>query len=318
MDIKINKSEFSFMSSDNITQIHSLKWIPDTNNIKGIIQIAHGMGEHIQRYDDFANFLASNGYIVCGNDHLGHGKSVSSENKYGYFSKTNGWQNVIKDMHNLSNIIREEYKDLPYILIGHSMGSLLSREYTAIYGDELNGVVYCGTSAGSLFIDLIIKLCEKRIIEKGELEVGEDINKLVFGKYNRKAYPRNSRFDWLSRDVEEVNKYINDSLCGFTFTYSGFLDLFKLTKQVSGKQWASRIPLDLPIFIISGNMDPVGNYSHGVMKVADWLFTTSHRKVITKFYDDSRHELLNEIDKKLVYKDILKWIERINNEKSGK
>lgn len=309
MNISVNKSEFFYPSADGITQIHALKWVP-IEKIKAIVQIAHGMSEHIYRYNEFAEYLASNGYIVCGNDHLGHGQSVSSSDKYGYFSKENGWQNLIEDMYTLNKIMEEDYKELPYIILGHSMGSFLAREYTAIYGDKLTAAIYGGTSGGSIFIDLIIKSCQKQIAAKGELAKGTDIDKLAFGKYNKKAYPRHSDYDWLSRDTDEVDKYIADPLCGIVFTYGGFLDLFNLLKQVSGKKWASQIAQELPIYIFSGNMDPVGNYSHGVVKVADWLTSTSHRNVIVKFYEDGRHEMLNEINKKFVYKDTLKWLDK--------
>lgn len=311
MDNIINKEEKFFTSADGNTQVHYIKWF---NNFepKAIVQIAHGMSEHIDRYDDFAKYLASNGYIVCGNDHLGHGKSVS-EGRYGYFGQQDGWKNLIKDMLKLLKLIKEdkkEYKNIPYILIGHSMGSLLAREFCAVYGDELSMAIFIGTNGGHPLIDAGIKLCEKRISQKGALTKAEDINKIAFGKYNKKAYPRHSNFDWLSRDLEQVDKFIQDPLCGITFTYSGFLDLFKLTKEVSGKKWAVKIPLDLTMYFLSGNMDPVGDYSHGVVKVADWLISTNHKKVLVKFYEDARHELLNETNKQMVYKDILKLLDK--------
>lgn len=313
MDIKVNKSEIFYMSSDNETQIHALKWLPNSN-IKAIIQIAHGMSEYIDRYDNFAKYLASNGYIVCGNDHLGHGQSVISKDKYGYFGKNNGWQNLVDDMHKLSTLIKKdkkEYKGLPYILIGHSMGSLLARQFCTLYSDELLMAILMGTNGGNPLIDFGIKLCEKKIAQEGILVRADDINKIAFGRYNKKAYPRHSDYDWLSRDTNEVDKFVNDPLCGITFTYGGFLDLFKLVKEVSGKKWAAKIPLELPMYFLSGNMDPVGNYSHGVVKVVDWLTSTNHKNVSIKFYEDARHELLNEINREEVYKDILKIIDKV-------
>lgn len=310
MDIAVSKSSFSYLSADNITQINATKWVPE-GNIKAIVQISHGMSEHIERYNDFATYLAQNGYIVCGNDHLGHGKSVTSSDKLGYFSKQNGWGNMLEDMYCLTKIMKQQYNDLPYVLIGHSMGSFLSRAYAASYGDELAGAIYTGTGSGTVFINLLISQCKKYINEKGELTRAEDINKLVNKKYNRKAYPRTSEFDWLTRDTVEIEKYVSDPLCGFVFTYKGFLDLFELIKEVTGKKWASKVPMDLPIYFFSGNMDPVGNYSHGVVKVIDWLLSTGHRNIISKFYDNGRHEMLNELNKKIVYKDTLKWIDRL-------
>lgn len=312
-DIKVIKTEFYFPSADGCTQIHCFKWVPQPfENVKAIIQIAHGMEEHINRYDEFANYLVQNNFIVCGNDHLGHGKSVSDEKKYGYFSKQNGWQNLVDDMHTLSTIVKQEFDDLPYILLGHSMGSFLTRAFLTVYGNELTAAICSGTSGGSKFIDLAIKLCENKIKQNGDLAKANDINKMAFGKYNKKAYPRHSDFDWLSRDPDEVDKYINDPLCGFVFTYGGFLDLFSLLKEISNKKWALKVP-DLPIYFFSGNMDPVGNYSHGVVKVIDWLSSTAHTKITVKFYEDGRHEMLNEINKQFVHRDVVKWIDKTLN-----
>jgi alpha-beta hydrolase superfamily lysophospholipase len=310
MDVTVNKMSFSYLSADQQTTINALKWVPE-GKIKAIVQIAHGMSEHIERYDAFANYLAQNGYIVCANDHLGHGKSITSSDKLGYFSDKNGWENMVEDMHNLTKMMKQEYEGYPYILMGHSMGSLLSRAYAAIYGDELGGAIYTGTSAGSIFINFLITRCKKYINEKGAFARGEDINNSVSKKYNKKAYPRTSQYDWLSRDIVEIEKYLSDPLCGFVFTYKGFLDLFELTKEVTGRQWASKVPCDLPIYFFSGNMDPVGAYSHGVVKVADWLVSTGHRNVISKFYDGGRHEMLHELNRKMVYKDTLRWLDKL-------
>jgi len=312
MNVIINKEEGFFKSADNVTQIHYIKWSSD-GEPKAIVQIVHGMSEHIDRYDDFARYLVSNDCVVFGNDNLGHGKSVLSEDRYGYFGQEEGWKNLIKDIHSLSKLIKEnekEYQNLPYILIGHSMGSLLAREFCAIYGNEVSMAIFIGTNGGHPLIDVGIKLCEKRIAQKGALTKADDINKIAFGKYNKKAYPRHSDYDWLSRDLDQVDKFIQDPLCGITFTYSGFLDLFKLVKEVSGKQWAVKVPSDLTIYFLSGNNDPVGNYSHGVVKVADWLISTNHKNVLVKFYEDARHEILNETNKQIVYKDILKLINK--------
>jgi len=310
VDELVNKIEFYYPSSDGITQIHAVKWVP-SEKIIGIVQIAHGMSEHIQRYDEFARFLASKKFLVCANDHLGHGKSVISQDRLGFFADEDGWRKVVEDMYTLTCMIKEDYPDKPYILMGHSMGSFLSRYYITQHGEALNAVIITGTGSGSRFIDYAIRRAQKGIKQKGKLAVANDINKLAFGRYNKKAYPRHSDFDWLSRDADEVDKYINDPLCGFVFTYGGFLDLFTLIKEVSGKKWAEKVPADLNMYFFSGNMDPVGGYSHGVVKVIDWLSATGHRNIFTKFYEGGRHEMLNESNRVLVQRDVLKWLNKL-------
>lgn len=313
----LKRYEIFYPSSDGVTQIHALKWIPD-GDINGIVQIVHGMSEHIERYSEFANFMVENGYAVCGNDHLGHGMSVSSDQKYGYFSDDtgNGWKNLIEDMYTLMSKMKSEFES-DYILLGHSMGSVLARHFCTLYSDNLKAGIFSGTMAGNPFIDIAIKLCQKKIQKLGALYPADDINKLAFGRYNRKAYPRHSNFDWLSRDIDEVDRYINDDMCqkSRVFTYGGFLDLFSIIKYTSGKKWATKIPYNFPMYFFSGNMDPVGNYSHGVVKVIDWLTATNHTEVKVKFYEDGRHEMLHEINRDFVYRDILKWIKKQNSKR---
>lgn len=307
VDELVRKEEFYYPSADGITQIHAIKWVP-SEKVIGIVQIAHGMAEHIERYDEFARFLAAKKFLVCANDHLGHGKSVISQDRLGFFAEENGWEKVVEDMYTLTCKIKEDYPDKPYILMGHSMGSFMSRYYAAKYGEGLTGLILTGTGSGTPFINFVIKYVQKKMNENGKLTVANDIDKKVFGKYNKKAYPRHSDYDWLSRDADEVDKYINDPLCGFVFTYGGFFDLFSLIKEVSGKKWAEQVPQDLDIYFFSGDMDPVGNYSHGVVKVVDWLTATGHRRIYSKFYEGGRHEMLNESNRVSVKRDVLKWL----------
>lgn len=308
----MNKTNFSYKSKDNI-KIYGCCWTNDNVPIKGVVQIAHGMGEHIGRYEEFAKYLGDHGYIVYGNDHRGHGRTGEIANQRGYFSDQHGWEKVVSDMAHLTNIIRKNHPHLPIFLFGHSMGSLLSRDYIMRYGDRVKGVILSGTSGslgirgmfGQMFVRLEMKI-------KGPKAPSPLMYKLSFEAFNDPFEPAKTHFDWLSRDEEEVDKYIKDPLCGGVFTTSFFHDLIKGTRKVNAQQNINKVSKELPIYIFSGEMDPVGNYSKGVLEVYNQYKKADIKDVSIKIYANGRHEMLNEINKYEVYKDILNWIEAHN------
>ncbi|MBR5498064.1 MAG: alpha/beta hydrolase [Clostridia bacterium] len=307
-----NKKQIIFSSTSGLSDIFAEAYYPDENTVKkGVIQIAHGMAEHHERYEDFIEFLINNGFVVYINDHLGHGKSVTSNNELGYFGKETGYKYLVKDMKKLSKIAKEENPDLPFILFGHSMGSMLARLYTENYGNLLDGVIYCGTTGpysaagiGTALTKAISKL-------KGDHYRSELINKLAFGTYNNKFKPQRTSFDWLTTDNDIVDKYIADPYCGFLFTANGYRDLMTLISVISRPDWYTSIPSDLPIYIISGKDDPVGAYGKGITTVYNGLYESKHDKVSMKLYEGMRHEILNEHAKQDVYNDILTWISSV-------
>lgn len=308
----INKKTFSFKSSSKLCDIYAYSYFPDKNvKLKGVIQIAHGMAEHHERYEDFIEFLNNNGYAVYINDHLGHGKSVANDDHLGYFGQKDGYLNLVEDMKKLTNIISKECPDMPIILFGHSMGSMLARLYTEKYGKNLKAAIYCGTCGsnpaakpGIAIVNTIAKI-------KGDHYRSEFINKLAFGSYNKKFTPNRTAFDWLTTDNDVVDKYINDPYCGFLFTTYGYRDLMSLIVVISRNDWYTSVPHELPIYLIAGEDDPVGNYGKGINEVYGGLIDSKHTDVSIKLFSGDRHEILNEKDKDDVYKNILSWLNTV-------
>lgn len=280
----------------------------DRGNVKGVLQIAHGMAEHSLLYVDFMKHIASQGFAVAANDHLGHGKSVSSGGDYGYFGE-GGCQNLIKDMHKLYTLLREEYPQAPYFLLGHSMGSFLARSYTAQFGTELDGAVYIGTcgSAGKA-VYIAEKLLGNTIVKrKGPKAHDPLFAKLSTQTYNKAFQPARTPNDWISRDTEQVDIYTNDPLCGFDMTVSGYRDIVDLQEEISSGDWYRKVP-DIPILILSGDQDPVGGCGKGIRQVADRLKKTGH-DVRMVLYPQARHAILTETNKDEVYSEILSFLE---------
>lgn len=302
------KKEFTFKSVSGLADIHAASYLPENTEVRAVLQIAHGMAEHLERYEKFASYLCDNGVAVYINDHLGHGQSISSASELGYFGEKDGWRNFVEDCHQLSEIAKKENPDKKFIFFGHSMGSFVARAYTLKYADEVDGAVYCGTAgpnpaagAGIVIANLVSKL-------KGTHHRSKFIDKMGFGTYNKKFEGR-TPFDWLSRDNDEVDKYIADDLCGFLFTTYGYRDLFSILNFVSSKEWFNGLSKELPVLMIAGEMDPVGDYGAGVKKVEQLLTDAGKKNLKTILYKDARHEILNESQCfNKVCDDILDWI----------
>ena len=292
--MKAIKNEITFKSVSGLADIHALSFIPeDRGSVRFVIQIAHGMAEHKERYIKFAEKLCDNGFAVFINDHIGHGESVSDESELGYFGARDGWKSFIGDCKRLMEFAKAEFPGVPYIFFGHSMGSFISRSFSAKYASELKGAIFCGTAGpnpaagiGAAVASLIGKF-------KGSHHRSKFIDNLAFGAYNKRFEGRTS-FDWLTRDNDEVDKYIADDLCGFLFTAFGYRDMFNLLSSVSTADWFSSYPKDLPVLMISGSEDPVGDYSKGVNTVFDKLKAAGKDNVTLHLYDGARHEILNE------------------------
>lgn len=306
-----NKTAFSFESSSNLADIYACRYMPSSGDIRAVVQIAHGMAEHHERYEDFIDFLTSNGIAVYINDHLGHGKSVTNDSELGFFGKKNCYLNLVKDMKILTDIIHNENPDLPVILFGHSMGSFLARLYTEKYADNITAAIYCGTAGANPAAApgiAIVKAIEKI---KGDHYRSEFINKLAFGTYNKKCTPKRTAFDWLTTDNIIVDKYIADPYCGFLFTTAGYRDLMTLILLVNKSEWYTSIPAELPVYLIAGEDDPVGNYGKGIKEVYQGLVDTKHTDISVKLFTGDRHEILNEKDKEDVYQNVLQWINTV-------
>ncbi len=305
----IRKEEFYFDSRDRESKIHAVKWIPDVELPVCIFQIVHGMAEHIERYDEFAAFLAQKGILVVGDDHLGHGKSVPEGGTYGYFCKEDAASVLVRDEHRLKKIMQEQYPGVPCLILGHSMGSFIVRNYLFNYGSGVSGAVIVGTGMQSKFTLLTartVTAIQKLIF--GPKHVGKFIDKASFGKYNERFSPARTNADWLSRNEENVDRYLADPMCGFVFTLNGFAALFQLIQNCYSAEKIEKMPKQLPILLLSGVDDPVGNYGKSIETVYQSYLEHGMQNVQMKLYEKDRHELLNEVDREQVYGEIYRWI----------
>ena len=298
------KQEFYYPSNDGMTQVHAVEWIPE-GEVTAVLQICHGMVEHIGRYHDFAEFMASHGYYVIGHDHLGHGKSVTDSEKYGYFAEKNGNDYVIGDIHKLRLQTAEKYPNVPYFMLGHSMGSFLLRQYLGLYGKGLVGAIVMGTGEQSSLVLGAGKLvCKLVACVKGWNYRSKFVDGLAVGSYKKKLGAA-----WLSKNLENVEKYAADPLSGFTFTVNAYYYMFSGMAKMNRQEEKEMILKTLPIFFVAGSEDPVGNYGKGVENVYRKYVAAGYEDVSIKLYDGDRHEILNELDRDVVFDDILNWLE---------
>lgn len=298
---------FTFQSADN-TMIFVNKWMA-ANQPVGIVQIAHGMAEHSKRYGELAKALANEGYTVYANDHRGHGQTAGNKENLGFLADENGWELVVDDMYQLTQIIKKEHPDLPVFLFGHSMGSFLSRRYMQKYGHDLSGVILSGTGADQgVLSSIAIGIAKLEIWIRGKKARSRLLNFLSFGNFNKRFKPNRTPFDWLSRDEREVDKYIQDPYCGEIATAGFFYDLLTGIKHLDRPDRIGQIPKDLPIFLLSGDQDPVGLYTKGVLKTYSNLKKAGIQDISYKFYKGGRHEMLNETNREEVYQDIIDWL----------
>ena len=300
--------DFYFQSSTGRTSIHALKCVPD-GKPRAVVQIAHGIAEHIDRYRPFMEFLANNGFVIAGNDHLGHGKSIRVPEEQGFFAEKDGWWRVVDDMDKLHDIMSKEYPGLPYVLFGHSMGSFLTRTYLIKHPDKYDGVILSGTGhqspalvlGGNAASSVMAKL-------NGAMGDGAKLDSLAFGTYLNKIENPRTKFDWLSRDSEQVDKYIADPLCGFVGKISLYRDMMQGIKFITDKKNIAQMNKENPVYFMSGDGDPVGDYGKGVERAYKAFCDAGLHDVFMRLYPGGRHEMLNETNKEQVYQDILNWL----------
>ncbi|MDO4473642.1 MAG: alpha/beta fold hydrolase [Eubacteriales bacterium] len=303
------KQEFYYGSKDGKTKIHAITWIPE-GEVKAVLQICHGMVEYIDRYDGFASYLADRGICVVGHDHLGHGKSVTDEACLGHFEPKDGNKYVISDIYNLRVQTEKKYPGVPYFMLGHSMGSFLLRQYLTMRSEGLAGAIIMGTgympyailAAGQI-------VCRVIGTVKGWNYRSEFVNRLGMGGYNKQFEPSESTKDWITSDDEMRAKYEADPLCSFTFTVSGYYQMFEGMKVIAKKESAAKVSKELPVFFVAGAQDPVGDNGEGVRKVFEKYSSAGIRDVQIKLYENDRHEILNERDRETVYADLHHWIQ---------
>ena len=298
-----------FPSANGLYDISYHICLPE-GNAKGIFHISHGMCEYFKRYSETIEHFTSRGFVVVGCDHMGHGESISSDDDLGYFGK-DSYHCFADDLKTLNDIVRKTYRSLPYILLGHSMGSFVVRDYITRYSDSIDGCILCGTAGSNKALKAGLTLCS--IIEKlkGDRYRSKMIRNIAFGSYNKRFKAEKDLVSWLTREKSVRDKYKKDKYCTFTFTVSGFKNMFSLLGEVTSKEWASKVPLSLPVYIISGRDDPVGGYGKGTDEVFDSLNECELNFLKYKLYDDCRHELFSEINKEEAWEDVIKFCDEV-------
>ena len=299
-----------FTSTEGSTPIRGIIWWPE-GEPRGVVQIVHGMAEHILRYDAFARYLNERGFAVCGHDHIGHGESVHNKSEWGHIPLRRGRDILVGDVGRMRDQMADRIdKRLPYFIFGHSMGSFVVRAYISECGDLLTGAIICGTghiapavsAAGNNLAHLIARV-------RGEEYVSKMLGNLSIGSYAKAIKDRHTDLDWLSHARRNIDAYIADEGCGFAFTAGGNATLTALTKEVCAKKSFGRIPNDLPLLFIAGDGDPVGNMGKGVKIAAQMARDAGSKDVTCTIYEHMRHEILNEKDGQRVMDDVATWME---------
>lgn len=305
----MKRRTFGFLSADKQTKIYAVKWEPEDGELKGILQISHGMIEYVERYEGFAEYMVKQGFMVVGNDHLGHGKSVKSEELWGYFAAKDGSDIVVEDLNHLRKIIQKEHPDTPYFILGHSMGSFLLRKYLSRYGSGLKGAVIMGTGnqpAGAAVMGKFI--CRVLALFCGWNHRCPLVEKMALGGNNKRFRDEGTPAAWLTKDKEIVKAYQKEPRCTFKFTLNGYYTLFDTIHAINRPANVNAIPKEQPLLLVAGEEDPVGNYGAGVKAVCVKYKRAGIQDITCKLYPTDRHEILNELDRETVYKDIYKWI----------
>ena len=301
------KMHMNFMrSSGGKRDVAYYVYVPDTEP-RGIVQISHGMCDYVENYALLAERLCAEGFVVCGNDHLGHGNTAEDTRDLGYFA--GGWETVVGDLRKMNKIIRAMYKGLPLVLLGHSMGSFMAREYAVRYPDTLDGAIFVGTAGTNNPARAAQVLAGGIGKSRGGHYRSKLLYNLSFKGYNSR-YPGEGEFAWLSRDKAAGKRFENDPQRNFIFTASGYYGLFSVLAAVSKPSWAENYPKNLPTLFLAGDMDPVGDYGKGPTEIYDRLVKSGAQNVGIKLYPGARHELHNETNKEEFFADVIAWIKK--------
>ena len=333
---KVKKKETFIPSSNGKDRLHVIVWEPQ-GEVRAILQISHGMIELIDRYDEFARYLAAKGFVVAGNDHLGHGLTAANMDELGYMNAYDASKAIVADLHRVTRSLKKAYKGVPFFLMGHSMGSFMARRYMSDYGwdpkypspytegSSVDGFVCMGTGSSMLVLVMVKSLHheERLVLELEKSQHGERYRStlmevLAFGTYNR-GIPKTTivdgevrkrtNKDWVSRDPKRVDAYVDDPLCQFSFTLKGYETLVNTLHYIQEDRNIAKIPKNVPVLFVSGDRDPVGHYGRDVLKLYELYHKRVSHNVACYLYEDCRHEILNELCRDKVFDDIDKWLE---------
>ncbi|MEA5038978.1 MAG: alpha/beta hydrolase [Clostridiaceae bacterium] len=300
--------DFFYPSSDGVGRIRARMWRPESNP-EAVLQIAHGICEHLERYDDFAHFLTEQGFLVVANDHLGHGKTAQAPQGLGVISRHGGWSCMVDDIETLRAKMADENPGLPYFLLGHSMGSFLVRTYLIRFPGRLTGALISGTGQQApVLVTTGIFLTGLIGAFRGRDYRSALVQNMAFGSYNRKFEPKRTTSDWLTRDTEIVDGYQKDVLCCFVPSVAFYGEMLRGVRFISSVRNTQAMDKSMPVLFFSGALDPVGEETRGLMRAVDTFRRTGCRDVTVKVYPEGRHEMLNETNRAEVYADVLNWL----------
>ena len=303
MSFEIRRLEIN--STDNIHTLSGKIYIPE-GDVKGILHIVHGMTEHINRYDRLMSVAADNGYLACGFDNLGHGMTARDDSELGFFAHKDGWIHLVNDVNAFANAVKRIYPDKKYILMGHSMGSFITRLAAENFNNCFDKFIFCGTAGNNSLSGFGLLLTNILKLFKGEKYISKFILNIAFGSYN-KHFDGNSPYEWLTKDKNEIEKYSKDKFCTFKFTVSAMNDLITLISKCNRNAWFNSLDKNIPIFLISGCDDPVGNYGKSIKNIYKKLLSNDIPTEI-KLYENCRHEILNDSCRDEVIYDIMRFI----------
>lgn len=304
----MERREFTFPSADGKTQIHAAEWLPE-GAPRAILQISHGVSEYILRYEPFAEFLTGHGIAVAGHDHLGHGNSAVPGAPRLYFGPRGSWNWAAEDIRARRQLMREQFPGVPYFLLGHSMGSFLARTDLILHPGEVDGAILMGT--GQMAPPLLAAgraVAAAESLRMGETRASPLVEKLAFGAYNRVFAPNRTAYDWLSRDPENVDRYLADPLCGGSPTIGLFREMLAGMAFIARPENLRKMDLSAPVLFISGARDPVGDCGKGVRRAAESFRKAGAKQVSLRLYPELRHEILNEDCREEIYADLLNWL----------
>ena len=298
-----------FLSSDGMTQVAYYFFDENVKKPRAIVQIAHGMQEHMQRYADFAKQLNQQGIVVCGNDHLGHGKTSTGANADGFFASRNGAEYVLKDLHHMTEIAKENYKGVPLFLFGHSMGSFFARAYAGVYPNDIDGLILCGTSGKVTGTSVALALLQCMKLFKGKKSHSKFADYLMTNSYFKYIPDPVYKREWITSEEKALDKYLKDERCKIKFTVGAYYDMVNTLKKVNKSSFVKKYNKNMPIFLMSGAQDPVGQYGKGVCWVYSLLEKHNIQNIDLSLYANGRHEPFNEKEpvKSRFYQDLLNW-----------
>lgn len=305
------KSEISFLSADEKHTIFGEIYEPASGQVRGVVQLAHGMTDYVARYEWLAGVLTARGYVFAGHCHLGHGKSAGREEDLGYFAKKNGVTFLLKDMHRMNKLLRAAYPGKPQIVLGHSMGSFIARLFVAAHPHSMDACVILGTGGKNPLLPFGRALCGLMTVFCGDRYRSTLVSKLSTGSYYKKFDPSEGTTAWLTRDPSRVKTYKTDPYCSVTFTLSAYRDLFRMLGACNAGRWFKEYPKNMPTLLMSGDQDPVGNFGKGVTEVYRRLLLAGCSNVSMQLYEGARHELFNEINREEFAEDLCRFLESV-------